>query len=92
MCLECFKSYGIVRLNDRMFIEDKDLDYSLPCLGEYLTKNKGVGLWCSMPLSTIFQLNRMIVMDLAGREWPDSLPAETTNLVAHVTHFDDFVI
>ena len=34
----------------------------------------------------------MIVMDLAGREWPDSLPAETTNLVAHVTHFDDFVI
>lgn len=31
MCLECFKSYGIVRLNDRMFIEDKDLGYSLPC-------------------------------------------------------------
>ena len=58
MCLECFKSYGIVRLNDRMFIEDKDLGYSLPCPGEYLTKNKGVGLWCSMPLSTIFQLNR----------------------------------
>ena len=58
MCLECFKSYGIVRLNDRMFIEDKDLGYSLPCPGEYLTKNKGVGLWCSTPLSTIFQLNR----------------------------------
>lgn len=31
MCLECFRSYGIVRLNDRMFIEDKDLGYSLPC-------------------------------------------------------------
>ena len=41
MCLECFKSYGIVRLNDRMFIEDKDLGYSLPCPGQYLTKEIG---------------------------------------------------
>jgi hypothetical protein len=32
------------------------------------------------------------ILDLIGREWPDSLPAETTNLAAYVTHFDDFVI
>ena len=32
------------------------------------------------------------ILGLAGREWPDSLTAETTNLAAHVTHFDDFVI
>jgi len=57
MCLECFKSYGIVRLNDRMFIEDKDLGYSLPCPGQYLTKEiGGLRLWCLTTLSTIFQL------------------------------------
>ncbi|XP_063402975.1 E3 ubiquitin-protein ligase parkin-like isoform X2 [Mytilus trossulus] len=31
MCIECFRSYGIVRLNDRMFIEDVNHGYSLPC-------------------------------------------------------------
>ncbi|KAK3594485.1 hypothetical protein CHS0354_030007 [Potamilus streckersoni] len=31
MCLECFKSYGNVRLNDRAFVQDQEYGYSLPC-------------------------------------------------------------
>ncbi|XP_033741294.1 E3 ubiquitin-protein ligase parkin-like [Pecten maximus] len=31
ICLDCFKSYCIVRLNDRSFTEDENIGYSLPC-------------------------------------------------------------
>ncbi|XP_060083944.1 E3 ubiquitin-protein ligase parkin-like [Ylistrum balloti] len=31
ICLDCFKSYGVVRLNDRSFTEDENIGYSLPC-------------------------------------------------------------
>lgn len=31
ICLDCFKTYCVVRLNDRSFIEDTDIGYSLQC-------------------------------------------------------------
>ncbi|XP_069126161.1 E3 ubiquitin-protein ligase parkin-like [Argopecten irradians] len=31
ICLDCFKSYGVVRLNERNFTEDEEIGYSLPC-------------------------------------------------------------
>ncbi|XP_021373637.1 E3 ubiquitin-protein ligase parkin-like isoform X2 [Mizuhopecten yessoensis] len=31
ICLDCFKSYCVVRLNDRGFTENENVGYSLPC-------------------------------------------------------------
>nr|XP_008527884.1 PREDICTED: E3 ubiquitin-protein ligase parkin-like [Equus przewalskii] len=33
MCLDCFHLYCVTRLNDRQFVHDPELGYSLPCVG-----------------------------------------------------------
>ncbi|KAI4582602.1 hypothetical protein MJG53_009153 [Ovis ammon polii x Ovis aries] len=33
ICLECFHLYCVTRLNDRQFVHDSQLGYSLPCVG-----------------------------------------------------------
>ncbi|KAI4539094.1 hypothetical protein MG293_010486 [Ovis ammon polii] len=33
ICLECFHLYCVTRLNDRQFVHDPQLGYSLPCVG-----------------------------------------------------------
>lgn len=37
ICLECFRHYCQVRVNERQFVYDPAIGYSLPCAGE-LTK------------------------------------------------------
>lgn len=34
ICLDCFHLYCVTMLNDRQFIYDPDLGYSLPCVGK----------------------------------------------------------
>lgn len=34
ICLDCFHLYCVTRLNDRQFVHDPQLGYSLPCVGE----------------------------------------------------------
>lgn len=34
ICLDCFYLYCVTRLNDRQFIHDLQLGYSLPCVGK----------------------------------------------------------
>lgn len=37
ICLDCFYLYCVTRLNDRQFIHDPQLGYSLPCVGKSTT-------------------------------------------------------
>lgn len=37
ICLDCFHLYCVTRLNDRQFVHDPQLGYSLPCVGESRT-------------------------------------------------------
>lgn len=34
ICLDCFHLYCVTRLNDRQFVHDPQLGYSLPCVGK----------------------------------------------------------
>ncbi|CAN0500573.1 unnamed protein product [Rangifer tarandus platyrhynchus] len=34
ICLDCFHLYCVTRLNDRQFVHDPQLGYSLPCVGQ----------------------------------------------------------
>lgn len=34
ICLDCFHLYCVTRLNDRQFVHDAQLGYSLPCVGK----------------------------------------------------------
>ncbi|EPY85218.1 hypothetical protein CB1_000390032 [Camelus ferus] len=36
ICLDCFHLYCVTRLNDRQFVHDPQLGYSLPCVGKPL--------------------------------------------------------
>uniref|UniRef100_A0A8C0W4H2 RING/Ubox-like zinc-binding domain-containing protein n=1 Tax=Castor canadensis TaxID=51338 RepID=A0A8C0W4H2_CASCN len=62
ICLDCFHLYCVTRLNDRQFVHDAQLGYSLPCVGNpsegkgaplpHLNKKVGRGSLClswSMP-------------------------------------------
>lgn len=43
ICLDCFYLYCVTRLNDRQFIPDPQLGYSLPCVGK-----SGTFFFCSI--------------------------------------------
>uniref|UniRef100_A0A8U8B8C5 Uncharacterized protein n=1 Tax=Geospiza parvula TaxID=87175 RepID=A0A8U8B8C5_GEOPR len=36
ICLDCFHLYCVTMLNDRQFVHDPELGYSLPCVGMFL--------------------------------------------------------
>uniref|UniRef100_A0A8D0L378 RING/Ubox-like zinc-binding domain-containing protein n=1 Tax=Sphenodon punctatus TaxID=8508 RepID=A0A8D0L378_SPHPU len=35
ICLDCFHLYCVTMLNDRQFVQDPVLGYSLPCVGKF---------------------------------------------------------
>uniref|UniRef100_A0A452QC25 RING/Ubox-like zinc-binding domain-containing protein n=1 Tax=Ursus americanus TaxID=9643 RepID=A0A452QC25_URSAM len=41
ICLDCFYLYCVTRLNDRQFIHDPQLGYSLPCVDKFSPWLKG---------------------------------------------------
>nr|XP_020142930.1 E3 ubiquitin-protein ligase parkin-like isoform X1 [Microcebus murinus] len=38
ICLDCFHLYCVTRLNDRQFVHDSQLGYTLPCVGAALNQ------------------------------------------------------
>ncbi|EPQ07846.1 E3 ubiquitin-protein ligase parkin [Myotis brandtii] len=45
ICLDCFHLYCVTRLNDRQFVHDPQLGYSLPCVGESRASPGGTPAW-----------------------------------------------
>uniref|UniRef100_A0A8C1LUJ8 RING/Ubox-like zinc-binding domain-containing protein n=1 Tax=Cyprinus carpio TaxID=7962 RepID=A0A8C1LUJ8_CYPCA len=44
ICLECFHMYCVTRLNERQFIQEPLVGYSLPCAGKHLTLGRNGSL------------------------------------------------
>ncbi|ELW63280.1 E3 ubiquitin-protein ligase parkin [Tupaia chinensis] len=42
ICLDCFHLYCVTRLNDRQFVHDPELGYSLPCVESYFRDSSGI--------------------------------------------------
>lgn len=55
MCMDCFRTYGITKLNDRQFVETRDAGYTLACPG--------------MQIAWWFNVNKQILsVSIAGCE------------------------